>query len=62
MATAARALAALQGRPYVIPDDVKQIAIPCLAHRLVLAPGAEIEGLSAEGVLTQILGQIPAPR
>ncbi len=62
LASASRAYAALQGRPYVIPDDVKAIAQPTLAHRLVLAPGAEIEGLTATGVLGHIVHQVPAPR
>jgi len=62
LAIATRAWAALQGRNYVIPDDVKQIALPTLAHRLVLAPGAEIEGLDSRSVLSQIVSQIPAPR
>ena len=46
LAAAARARAALDGRDFVIPDDVKQLAAPALAHRVVLAPGAEIEGLT----------------
>jgi MoxR-like ATPase len=62
IATAARAYAAMQGRDYVIPDDVKFIALPALRHRVVLAPGAEIEGLQADAVILQVLEQIPAPR
>jgi MoxR-like ATPase len=62
LATASRAWAALQGRDYVIPDDVKSLAVPALQHRLVLAPGAEIEGVTAESGLRQILDQLPAPR
>jgi MoxR-like ATPase len=62
IATASRAYAAMQGRDYVIPDDVKFIALPALRHRVVLAPGAEIEGLQADAVLRQVLEQIPAPR
>jgi MoxR-like ATPase len=62
IATAARAYAAMQGRDYVIPDDVKFITLPALRHRVVLAPGAEIEGLQADTILRQILEQIPAPR
>ena len=41
---AARARAALDGRDYVIPDDVKALALPALRHRLLLSPGGEIEG------------------
>ncbi|MDX9720580.1 MAG: MoxR family ATPase [Myxococcota bacterium] len=62
LATAVRALAALEGRSYVIPDDIKQLVPPTLAHRLVLAPGAEIEGHSARAILAQLLNQLPAPR
>ena len=62
IATAARAYAAMQGRDYVIPDDVKFVALPALRHRVVLAPGAEIEGLVADAVIRQVLDQVPAPR
>jgi MoxR-like ATPase len=62
LASAARAFAALGGRDYVIPDDVKFLAAPTLRHRLVLAPGAEIEGLDTDKVVAQILEQVSAPR
>src|ERR1041384_3408873 len=62
LTTASRAYAALQGRDYVLPDDIKALAVPALRHRVVLAPGAEIEGLTTEGVVRQILDQVPAPR
>ena len=62
LAAAARALAALQGRDFVIPDDVKQLALPVLRHRVILSPGAEIEGLTTDRVLREILDQTPAPR
>ena len=62
LASAARAYAALSGRDYVIPDDVKLLANPTLRHRVVLAPGAEIEGLDADQVIGQIVEQTPAPR
>jgi MoxR-like ATPase len=62
LATAARAYAAIEGRDYVIPDDVKFLAVPSLRHRLVLAPGAEIEGITVEQVIAQIIDQVPAPR
>ena len=62
LAAAARALAALQGRDFVIPDDVKQLALPVLRHRVILSPGAEIEGLATDRVLREILDQTPAPR
>jgi MoxR-like ATPase len=62
LTTASRAYAALQGRDFVLPDDIKALAIPALRHRVVLAPGAEIEGLTAEAVVRQILEQVPVPR
>ena len=62
VATASRALAAVNGRDYVIPDDIKFLAVPILRHRVVLAPGAEIEGLSVDQLVEQILDRTPAPR
>ncbi|MBZ0231624.1 MAG: MoxR family ATPase [Deltaproteobacteria bacterium] len=62
LASAARAYAALGGRDFVLPDDVKTLAVPALRHRVVLSPGAEIEGATAEGVVRQILEQVAAPR
>ena len=62
LAAAARAFAVLQGRDFVIPDDIKTLALPVLRHRLVLSPGAEIEGLGADRVLREILDQVAAPR
>jgi MoxR-like ATPase len=62
LAAAARAHAALQGRDFVIPDDVKHLALPVLRHRVILSPGAEIEGLTTDRVLREILDQTPAPR
>ena len=62
LAVAARARAALDGRDYVIPDDVKALAIPALRHRLVLSPAAEIEGRRVEQVLASLVDQVAAPR
>ena len=62
LAVAARARAALSGRAFVIPDDIKELTRPILRHRLPLAPGAEIEGTTVEKVVEDILDQIPAPR
>lgn len=59
---AARAFALLQGRDFVIPDDVKAMAVPCLRHRLVLAPELEIEGRSCDSVLEAVLEVVEAPR
>jgi MoxR-like ATPase len=62
LASAARAFAATQGRDFVIPDDVKALAIPLMRHRIVLSPSAEIEGLATDQVLRDILDQTAAPR
>jgi MoxR-like ATPase len=62
LAAAARAYAALQGRDFVIPDDVKALALPVLRHRLTLSPSAEIEGQDADRILREILDQTAAPR
>ena len=62
VATVARAVATLEGRDFVIPDDVKSFLGPILRHRLVLSPEAELEGLTTDRVLEKILNQVPAPR
>jgi MoxR-like ATPase len=62
LATASRAQAALSGRDYVLPDDVKSLAVATLGHRVLLAPAAELEGLTTRRVIEQILEQVPAPR
>jgi MoxR-like ATPase len=62
LATAARAQALLEGRDFVLPDDVKGLVRPAFGHRIVLAPGSEVEGTTALAVLQQILDQVPAPR
>jgi len=46
----------------VIPDDVKHLATPVLRHRVVLSPGAEIEGLTFDQIIAQIVAATPAPR
>ncbi len=62
LASGARALAALRGRDYVIPDDVKELASPALRHRVIPLPGAEIEGTDADSVVAEILERVAAPR
>ncbi|MCS7207987.1 MAG: MoxR family ATPase [Fimbriimonadales bacterium] len=57
-----KALAVLRGRGFVTPDDVKQMALPVLRHRLILKPEAEVEGLNADRILKSILEAIPVPR
>ncbi len=62
LAGAARARAALDGRDFVIPDDVKALAPALLRHRLILSPAAEIDGRRVEDVVTGIIDMIEAPR
>ena len=62
LARAARARAALDGRDFVIPDDVKTLAPALLRHRLILSPAAEINGRAVEDVVAQIIETIEAPR
>ena len=57
-----RAWAALQGRDFVSPDDVRAIASPALEHRLLLRPESELEGVRAGEVLDRILHDVPVPR
>ena len=62
LAGAARARAALDGRDYTVPDDVKALALPALRHRVVLSPAAEIEGLPADDAVSAVMEQTAAPR
>ncbi|MER6450845.1 AAA family ATPase [Streptomyces venezuelae] len=57
-----RAWAWLTGRDYVTPDDVKALALPTLRHRVQLRPEAEMEGVTADAVITAILSHVPVPR
>ena len=56
-----RSLAACRGRDYVIPDDIKDLAIPVLAHRIILSPEAQMRGAGTEDVLEGLLGRVPIP-
>lgn len=62
LARAARARAALDGRAYVIPDDVKALAVPALRHRVILSPAAQIDGRLVEQIVTDLVDQTEAPR
>jgi MoxR-like ATPase len=62
LALAARARAALDGRDYVIPDDVKALALPALQHRVILSPTAEIDGLRPEEVIAGLVERAAVPR
>jgi MoxR-like ATPase len=59
---ASKVYAALQGRDYVTPDDVKVLFPPVLRHRILLKPEAEIEGLNPDAVIRRLLGQVEVPR
>ena len=58
---AAQACAVLAGRDYILPDDVKRMALPVLSHRLILAPEARMKGQSAQNILLSLLSSVPVP-
>jgi MoxR-like ATPase len=58
---AGRARAAIHGRSLVLPDDIKAMAVPCLAHRLILVPDQWVRGVEPEQVVEEILHQVPTP-
>lgn len=57
-----RVVAALDGRQFVTPDDIKLVARPVLRHRLILRPEAELEGLTADQLIESVLAAVPVPR
>ena len=58
---AAQACALLSGRDYVLPDDIRHMALPVLSHRLILTPEARMKGVSAQQVLSQLIETVPVP-
>ena len=56
------ACAALRGRDFVLPDDVKEVAVPALAHRLILAADPWIRGVKPQAVVDEVLKEIPVPK
>ncbi|QZA89738.1 MoxR family ATPase [Salinarchaeum sp. IM2453] len=58
---ASRARAVIHGREYVVPDDVKTLAVPVLAHRLVLSSSAHVDGITRTAVIEDVLGDISVP-
>ena len=58
----ARALALMSGRDYVTPDDIKVASLPVLRHRIALSPESELDGLSSDDLLANLIAQVPAPR
>jgi MoxR-like ATPase len=59
---ASKTYAALQGRDYVCPDDIKFLALPVLRHRIILRPEAEVEGMDSDKVIARILAHVEVPR
>jgi MoxR-like ATPase len=57
----ARGRAAAAGRSYVLPDDIKALAVPVLAHRLMVTPEAQLQGLTSADALTDVLSTVPVP-
>jgi MoxR-like ATPase len=56
-----QARAALNGRDHVLPDDVKEVAVPVLAHRIIVSPAARLRELSADRIVQEIVHSTPAP-
>jgi len=56
-----QARAAIQGRDYVLPDDIKALAVPTLAHRVILGAGARLRDLSSQQIVEEILNSVPVP-
>ena len=59
---AAKACACMQGRDFVTPDDIKFVSFPVLRHRIILTPEKEMEGISADAVIQQIIDKVEVPR
>lgn len=58
----ARALAGMEGRDYLLPDDVKSAALPVLRHRILLKPEADLEGLTSDQVVAQVVSSVEVPK
>ncbi len=59
---ACRAVAALEGRTYALPDDVQEVALPSLRHRVILTPEAEVEGRAVDDLLADLIRSVEVPR
>ncbi len=57
-----KAMAGIDGRDYLIPDDIKNAAAPVLRHRVLLKPEAELEGIDSDGVIRDVLAAVEVPR
>jgi MoxR-like ATPase len=58
----AKALAALERRSFLLPDDVKRAAVPVFRHRLILKPEADLEGLTADQITADVLASVEVPK
>jgi MoxR-like ATPases len=58
----ARAKALIEGRKFVLPDDVKYVAIPALRHRLILKPEFWLKGIKNDEIILRILNELPVPK
>jgi len=61
MVQLARGVAVLAGRAFVLPEDVKRIAVPALGHRLVLRPELWVTRVSGDDIIAELLDEVPAP-
>lgn len=59
---ASKALAAIRGRDFITPDDIKEVAVPVLRHRILLTPEKEMDGTSADTIISQIIDRTEVPR
>jgi MoxR-like ATPase len=59
---ASKAFAAMNGRDFVTPEDIKQAAIPVLQHRVIVTPEREMEGISSKQIIKQIIEAVEIPR
>jgi len=62
MMLASKAAAAIEGRDFLIPDDVKSIAPPILRHRMILKPEADLEGVTPDQVVSEVVAGIAVPK
>ena len=62
VASMSKAIAQLRGRDYLVPADVREVFVQCVAHRLILTPRAQTQGVTGQQVLQRILETVPAPR
>jgi MoxR-like ATPase len=60
--TSAKAIAAMRGRDFITPDDIREVAVPVLQHRVMLTPEREMEGLTTGEIIRQIIQQVEIPR